>query len=128
MQNRVLVISNDDDILGGLAPLLDRDDVVALRAHTLATAQGITASSRVDGVVLQAGFSGSLPGLHYIRWLRSLPMYCDTPVAVVIGQDELEEHERAAVEALGARVFRYPKELLATFDHVSTAIARRRAA
>ena len=128
MHSRVLVITSDDAIRRDVEALLARCDTEALCVATLARAQELTVASRIDAVILQAGFSGSLPGLHYVRWLRSYARRSATPVAVVIREDELEAHEVAAAEALAARVFTYRKDLTAILEHVNAAIADRRAA
>ena len=128
MPSRILVITSDETIRRGFDPLLRQHDMVTLCASTLAGAQEITLASDIDAVILQAGFSGSLPGLHYVQWLRSRSKYRATPVAVVIREHELHEHEVAAAEALGTRVFSYPKETAAILDHVDAAIAERHAA
>ena len=86
------------------------------------------ASCALDAVILEAGFSGSLPGLHYVQWLRSGAKHGDTPVAIVMRKDQLQDHEIAAAEGLGARVFEYPNQLAAILEHVNATIAQRRAA
>ena len=128
MPSRILVIAADDEIQRGFDPLLRSYNMAAACAGTLSRAQEITTTSGVEAVILQAGFSGSLPGLHFVKWLRSQPEYRRTPVAVVIREDELQDHEVAAAEALGARVFRYPAALDQILVHVNAAITERRAA
>jgi DNA-binding response OmpR family regulator len=128
MPSRVLVITTDEEIRRGFQPLLNCYNMAAVCAGTLSLAQEITTSSDVEAVILQAGFSGSLPGLHFVKWLRAQSEYRNTPVAVVIREDELQEHEVAAAKALAARVFRYPAALDEMLVHVNAAIIERRAA
>ena len=128
MHIRLLLITDDPDMRSVFDPLLNLYDMVATYADTLTRAQELTATSAVNAVILQAGFSGSLPGLHFLKWLREQPQHQATPVAVVIRDDELQDHEVAAAGTLGARVFRYPNQFGAILEHVDAAIVGRRAA
>lgn len=122
---RILVLANDRKIHEAFDSLLCGYGITALSADRLGDAQEISATSQVDAVVLQAGFSGSLPGLHFVKWLRARAQYRKTPVAVMIKEDDLQDHEVAAAEGMGARVFRYPAELAAIVEHLASIIEER---
>jgi hypothetical protein len=122
MWTRVLVIGNDD-LPEVLDPMLRLYDMTAVHADSVRAAQEIAFASRIDAVVLQAGCSGCLPDLHFLRWIRVWPKFAEIPFIVISGDADLLDHEIAAVDALGARVFKYPRQLSAILDYLHGSLA-----
>jgi DNA-binding NtrC family response regulator len=127
MDSRILVIVKDRDFRRMLDPLLELNDMVAVRAEGFRKAQAAV-GAHVDAVILQAGAWDTIPAAHFFKWLRSLPDHLHTPLVLLTGESGLDEDEAIGAIAFGARIFRCPRELTSLVQHLEDATSHRRAA
>jgi len=128
MHSRILVIVKDRDFSRVLDPLLDLNDMVAVRAEGFCEAQAATVGAPIDAVILQTAAWDTIPAAHFFNWVRSLTAHQYTPLVLLTGESGLDEDEAIGAIACGARIFRCPRELSSLVRHLEDATAHRRAA
>jgi hypothetical protein len=122
------VIVNDNDFNRVLDPLLHLHDMDAVLADSLHHAQELTVRGHISAVILQAGALESVPASNFFKWLRGLADHQYTPVVLLTRETGLDEDEAIGAIAMGARIFRYPRELVSLLQHLEDATVQRSAA
>ena len=97
----VLVVDDDEDLLGVLAAPLRRWGLEVAVATDAITATAAAIKQRPDAVLMDIGLPGG-DGLGVMQRLHTLPRLAAVPVIVLSGRDPLEHREKAiAAGAVG---------------------------
>jgi DNA-binding response OmpR family regulator len=114
---QVLVVDDDPAIRHAITRLLELDGFAVTATGTVDDARRAAQTDRVDAVVLDLRL-GNASGLDLLAWLRQQPRYVTTPVLILTGHTDLNEHEETRIRQHSAYVFYKPQPLSVLTEYV----------
>jgi CheY-like chemotaxis protein len=118
----VLVVDDEAAIQGLTARLLRVHGFGSRHASSVEEAITTATHHRVDAVILDLGLRQKQSGLDVLRWLRSNPLYTDTPVLILTGRTAIPVEQQAVISDHRALVLHKPLRHRELIDHLKRAL------